>query len=506
MNDSKNTTAKRLAKNTFLMYIRMIALIVLSIYSSRVLLKQLGVEDFGLYNLVGSVIGLFVSVRMLFASSTQRFLNVEMGKGNATELNHVFSLSVLVNIMISVIFAVLVEVVGVWFIYNKINIAPDKIPHAFWILHFSVASSIVSIMTTPYDAVIIANEKMNFYAYMSIIEGILKLVIIYALSVFSDSERVVYYAALLFIVSIIIRVANAAYCKRNFEESKFNYYWNKEYFKEMLSFAGWQMFGNTSCTLANNGVNMLLNVYGGPIVNAARGIAYQVNMLTLQFVSNISVVITPFCVKSYAEDNKDKLFQMIFFSSKVFYFIEVIIFIPLFVLTDEVLTLWLGTVPDYTLIFVQYVLIWAIIRAFHPAIDILYKAYGKIKVYQISEGIILMMPLISSVVLLKLGFGIETPFQTFLLFEFVNLIVTLIEAKYIAELPLGNYLRKVVLPCFIGFIVLFGVLEHLSTLGLSLFYKIIEIVIAYILFFLYVYLICTDSNEHKLLIGLVNRK
>ena len=353
MKNIKQDSAKRLAKNTIYMYIRMIVVVLISIYTSRLLLKQLGVVDYGIYNLVGSVVAIFASIRMMFASSTQRFLNVEMGRGNAERLNQVFSMSIIVNLIIAIIFALLVEIVGIWFISNKINIPYHRISSAYYLLHFSVATSVISIMTTPYDAVIIANEKMNFYSVMSMLEAVMKLIVVVALSLFPSDTRVVFYAVLLFVVSIVIRSFNSLYCHRHFPESKYKYYWDKKYFKEMFSFAGWQMFGNSSCTLSNNGVNMLLNYFGGPIVNAARGLSYQVNMLMLQIITTVSTVISPFCVKSYAEGNKSNLFDMVFFSSKVYFIIEVFIFVPLFISLRGTIRspFFSGSTPGFSLIY-----------------------------------------------------------------------------------------------------------------------------------------------------------
>ena len=450
------STQGKLAKNTMLMYIRMIIMIIISVYSSRLLLKSLGVEDFGIYNLVGSVIAVFQSFRMMFASSTQRFLNVEMGKNNHQALQMVFSMSLIVNVGVAILFAVLSELIGIWFIENKINISPDKIVDAYYVLHFSVAAAVIGIVATSYDAVIIANERMNFYAYSSILEVVLKLLIILPLWFLPDG-RLIWYSILIFIVSFIIRFIKSAYCSSNFPESKFKYHWDKDYLKTMITFAGWQLFGNTACAFSNNILNMMLNVFGGPVVNAARGISYQVNSLMQQFIINISIVINPYCMRSYGEDNLSSMFRMLFFSSKIYYIIEACIIIPLFLLTKQILYLWLGIVPEYTVIYVQLILLWSIVKAFHPAIDTMFKAVGNLKIYQLTEGVILMLPLVFSYFTLKYNGNLIMPFVYIVLFELLDLVAISYEAKYIASLDLKAFYDKVLFPSFL-FTLLFGII------------------------------------------------
>lgn len=498
MSKAISSNGNRLAKNTILMYGRMVVLILVSIYTSRVLLSALGVEDFGIYNLVGSVIAIFQSFRTMFASATQRFLNIEMGRCNFDKLQKVFSMSLLVNILVAIVFAVLAETIGVWFIENKINIDPSKISDAYIVLHFSVAAAIIGIMTTSYDAVIIANERMSFFAYSSIIETLLKLIIVFPLFLFDDS-RIVWYAFLVFIVSIIIRFINSIYCHRHFKESNFIFYWDRSYFNNMLSFAGWQLFGNTSSALSNNCLNMVLNVFGGPIVNAARGIAYQVNSLIQQFIINISIVINPFCIKTYGEGNIEKLNKLLFFSSKIYFIIETCIVIPMFMFTKEILKIWLGVVPKYTVEYVQMILLWSIVKTFHPSIDTYFKAVGKLKIYQISEGIIFMLPLLCSYITLKMGGSLILPFVYIVLFEVIDLIVIIVEAKYCAQFNLQSFMKLVLFPIAIVFVVF-----SCFTFGIYIFvgdilYRIMAVILLDIVFVITSYIVLLSKIEKQLM-------
>ena len=439
------STSKRLAKNTAFMYGRMIFLMALSFYTSRVVLQQLGVSDYGIYNVVGSVVAMFSSLRTIFATSTQRFLNYEMG-ANTGKMDLVFSISTIVNLIIGLAFIILVEVVGLWFLNTSFNADPDRLFAAHWVLHLSILTAFLSIMTTPYDAVIIAHERMDFYAYMSIVEGILKLLIVFLLY-WCPGDKLIYYAILNLLIATIVRSINAIYCKKLFSESRFRFLWDKEYFKRMFSFAGWNFFGNTAYSLTQSGLNMILNFFGGPAVNAARGLAYQVLGAVNQISTNINIVVSPYCIKSHAEGNDDKLFSMTFFSSKMLFIIQSMVVIPFLHLTWWILKVWLSNVPEYTVQFVQLVMIYSLFRSIHGPLDTLFKAFGKLKTYQVCEGIILSAPVICSYFGLKAGYPFSSVFVFVILFDVINTCVILPIATHYTGLGISNYIKCVMLPC-----------------------------------------------------------
>lgn len=439
------STSKRLAKNTAFMYGRMIFLMALSFYTSRVVLQQLGVSDYGIYNVVGSVVAMFSSLRTIFATSTQRFLNYEMG-ANTGKMDLVFSISTIVNLIIGLSFIILVEVVGLWFLNTSFNADPDRLFAAHWVLHLSILTAFLSIMTTPYDAVIIAHERMDFYAYMSIVEGILKLLIVFLLY-WCPGDKLIYYAILNLLIATIVRSINAIYCKKHFSESRFRFLWDKEYFKRMFSFAGWNFFGNTAYSLTQSGLNMILNFFGGPAVNAARGLAYQVLGAVNQISTNINIVVSPYCIKSHAEGNDDKLFSMTFFSSKMLFIIQSMVVIPFLHLTWWILKVWLSNVPEYTVQFVQLVMIYSLLRSIHGPLDTLFKAFGKLKIYQVCEGIILSAPVLCSYFGLKAGYSFASVFMFVILFDIINTCVILPIAKHYTGLSISNYIKCVILPC-----------------------------------------------------------
>lgn len=440
------TTGKRLVKNTILMYVRMIVTLVIAFYTSRVVLQKLGVEDFGIYNVVGSIIMMFASLRTLISSATQRYLNYEMGQGHDDRLKLVFNMSMYINLIISFIFLIVVEIVGIWFFATKANI-PDARQHAaMLVFQFSVFSAIISVFTTSYDAVIIAHEKMDFFAYMSIFEGIIKLAVVYLLS-FIPGDNLSNYGWLLFVSTILIFIANAIYAHANFEECKYTKLWEQGLFKEMISFSGWNFFGKASMALTQSGLNMLLNVFGGPIVNAARGIAFQLNSATNQFINNVNVVLDPFFIRTYAEGQRKKFFNAFFLSSKLLFFVQLCLVIPLAYLADFVLQVWLGQIPEYSVAFLQLILVWSLLRAPHSPIDKYFKAVGIIRNYQLLEGFLLALPLIISYVTLKLGLGYSSVFITMIIFEAINLVAIVRLAGVFKEISLAEYSKLVFFPC-----------------------------------------------------------
>ena len=492
------SNSKRLFKNTVFMYVRMGVLMLISLYTSRVVLQILGVDDFGIYNLVGSVVALFSSLRGLFSSSTQRFLNYEMGRGNQEKLQTVFNMSVVINAIIAVVFIIGVEVVGAWFFANRINIDPSRLVAAQWVFQFSLVAAVISIMTTPFDATIIAHERMGFYAYMSIFEGILKLIIVYLLSVF-DYDKLFIYGLLHLAVSIIVILCNAIYCRHFFPESHFRRCWDKQYFKKMTVFAGWNFFGNTAYSMTQSVLNMELNMFGGAVVNAARGIAYQVQASVKQCLDNINIVLNPFSIKTYAEGDTDKLFTLTFLSSKILFSVQLCLSCVLIFLSNEILGIWLVEVPPYTVIFMQLVMINSLIRSVHSPIDILFKAVGDLKYYQIIEGVVLSLPIIFSYFALKSGAPYYVVFVIVIFFELINYAFIILLARKIAHLPVGKYSIKVLLPmlvcviiCALCYVVDYNIFDTtLSHISFLVFALVVCLVLMFFVFF-------TQEERHRI--------
>ena len=465
--NSNTSDAKRIAKNTAFMYGRMILLMVISLFTSRVILKTLGVTDYGIYNVVGSIVMMFNSLRTMFASSTQRYLNYEMGKGNNSKLKVIFNLSLQINAIVAVIFVVLVELVGVWFVGNKLNADPDRISAAHWVLQFSILSSVITIFTTTFDAEIIAHERMDFYAYMSIIDALLRLSIVYVVYKFTG-DKLIIYGMLVWLCTLVTFACNVLFCRTKFLEVRLCKVRDKDYLKRMFSFAGWNFLGNTAFAVSQNGLNMVLNIFGGPVVNAARGIAMQLSSVLSQIISNIVVVIKPFFIQTYAKGEIERAYKTLNLSSKIFFSLQLYIVIFFTFFAEEVIRLWLGSVPQYVVPFLIIVLWHSLIRSLHGPIDTLFNAVGNLKYYQICEGVMLSLPVVASYFLLKLGSPFYTAFLSVCGFEIVNLMCILLIAKKQFGFPLRSYIRKVVMPCLVlafPYIVTFGFGCH--TLQLS---------------------------------------
>ena len=433
----------RLAKNTMFMYIRMFITLCIGLYSARIILQYLGVEDYGIYNLVGSVIGILSMLKELFASASQRFLNFEMGRKNYERLNLIFNMSVLINLIVSVVFVIAIEIIGWWFFTYEINIDPSRIYAAKVVFHLSVVSSVVMIMTAPYDALIIANERMDFYAIVSILNSALRLGIILLIPFFGK-DRLITYGILLLVVTILIRIINNIYCAKHFKESIIKFGWDKATFKEMFSFAGWQLFGNSGFAILNHGLNMVFNVFGGAVVNAARGLAYQLYSAIKQFQNNVLVAITPYCNKAYAAGNKEGLFNMFFFSSKVMFCISVLMVVPVCFLAAWILQLWLSNVPDYTIGFVQIMILVCPLECLSSNMDMLYKSFGIIKPFQINHFIVQVVALLVSYFVLRFGGTVYVALAVLFIEAMIVVLVDAIIANKRLGLVLLYYLKDVV--------------------------------------------------------------
>ena len=476
----------------------------IAFFSSRVLLRELGVSDFGLYGAVGGVVAMFGSLRGIFASSIQRFLNFEMGRGNTNKLNRIFSIGVTIHILLSVVFLILAETVGLWFLNNKLVIQPDRLTAANWVYQFSVAASIVTLMTIPFDAVIIANERMKAFAYISILDAILKLGVIFLISFFRY-DKLIYYGLLILIVSIITRSVNMIYCRRNFNESKYRFIWDKKLFKQIGSFAGWNFLGNTAFTFSNEGVNLLLNIFGGTPVNAARTIAYQVRLVTTQFTSNILMAVNPHLIKLYSQKQNERFTNLLSFISKATFFVMLFLCLPIILFADTILTLWLVNVPEFTVVFVKLILIYSMIRVFHNPMDTLFKAAGDIKYYQIVDSVALSLNLPISYILLKNNFEVESVFVVMIFVEAINLIATLYLAHRMGKLNISNYLLKVVLPCFFVSIIVVPISYILvnSLKSDSIYIQLAYFLVVLALIAITIFIIGFQKKEKKILLNFI---
>ena len=440
VNASQNN--KRIAKNTLLLYIRMLFMMAVSLYTSRVILHTLGVEDFGIYNVVGGVVAMFSAISGSLSAAISRFITYELGKGDKGKLVRIFSSSVTIQIGLGLIILVLAELVGVWFLNEKMNIPDGRMYAANWVFQLSILTFIINLVSVPYNAAIIAHEKMSAFAYISILEVLAKLVIVYLL-IISPIDKLIFYAVLMTTVALMIRFVYGYYCKRHFEECTYHFIFDKELLKKMFGFAGWNFIGAASAVLRDQGGNIVINLFCGPAVNAARGIAYQVNTAINGFVGNFMMALNPQITKSYASGDKDYMMTLIYQGARLSFYILLLLSLPVIINVHYILTLWLKIVPEHTTLFVQLVLIFAMSESISNPLITAMLATGKIRNYQIVVGGLQIMNLPISYILLRLGCIPETVLIVAICISQCCLAARLYMLKNIIGLSVRQYLRKV---------------------------------------------------------------
>lgn len=398
---------KRIAKNTILLYFRMILTMLVSLYTVRVVLNTLGVVDYGIYGVVGGIVTMFAFLSNSMASASQRFFSFDIGQNNEERLRDTFNITVSIYIGLAIAIFLILETAGIWFLYNKMNIPADRLDAASWVLHFSILSYLVTMFSIPYNALIIAREKMSVYAYVSIVDSVLKLLVVYLLVVFSF-DKLKLYAILIFIVTLIVSSFYIFYCLKSYKEARYRFYWNKSVFFRIMSYSGWNLFGSLAAVLKNQGVNIILNIFFGPAVNAARSIAYQLSNAINNFAVNFYTAVRPQIIKYYANNQKTEMMNLIFQSSRFSYFLLLLLCLPALFETSFLLNLWLDDVSDYTVLFTRLVIINVIVDALSNPLMVAAQATGKIKVYQLIVGGVLLLNLPISYLFLKLGFQPES--------------------------------------------------------------------------------------------------
>lgn len=385
------------------LYIRMFFTLVVSLYTSRIILEYLGVNDFGIYNLVGGIIVFFSFINISMTGATQRYLNFEMGKGNREGIHQVFCISANIYMLIALLIVVLGETIGLWAVNNILNIPKERIHAANWVYQLSILSFIVGILKIPYNASVLAYEKMNFYAIISIVEVVLKLLILFLLGLFSY-DKLVFYAFLIFLTTVIVFVFYIKYCINNFDTCRYVYIRNNELSKQLLSFSGWNMFGNMALIGSNQGINILLNIFYGVTVNAAIGIANQVNTALYSFVTSIQTAFNPQITKTYASGDIELHKKLLFQASRYSYYLLFVLALPILFYTNFILNLWLGgIVPVYASEFVQIIICISLIESISGSLWISIYSYGKIRKYQLVISLILLLNIPVSYILLFNG-------------------------------------------------------------------------------------------------------
>lgn len=441
-----NTTEnnKRIAKNTLLLYFRMLFLMAVSLYTSRVVLNALGIEDFGIYNVVGGVVAMFSVLSGSLSAAISRFITYELGKGNQENLNKIFSSAVTIQLGLAGIIILLAETIGIWFLNVKMNIPEVRMEAANWVFQFSILTFAINLISVPYNASIIAHEKMSAFAYISILEAVGKLFIAYLITI-TPMDKLIFYAILMCVVALIVRFTYGNYCKRHFNECTYHFIWDKQLLKSMFSFAGWNFIGASSAVLRDQGGNVVINLFCGPAVNAARGIAFQVNNAVNQFVGNFMTALNPQITKSYAAGDRGYMMTLIFQGARLSFYMLLLLSLPILVNTHYILALWLKIVPEHAVLFVQLILIFALSESISQPLITAMLATGKIRNYQIIVGGLQIMNLPLSYILLRLGYFPEVVIVIAICISQCCLAARLILLRGMIGLSITKYLKNVYL-------------------------------------------------------------
>lgn len=408
---------------------------------------------------------MFGFINASMSSATQRYITFALGRGDMKRLQKVFSTALQIHVLIAVLIIILGETVGLWFMYTQMQIPADRMDAAFWVLQCSIISTVIMIISVPYNADIIAHEKMSAFAYISILEAVLKLTIVFAL-VLSPFDRLIFYAFLILAVQLLIRLCYSHYCSRHFEESKYRHVWDKSLFKEMTGFAGWSMFGNLAGVLFGQGLNMLLNVFFGPVVNAARAVSVQVQSAIQQFVGNFQMALNPQITKTYAKGEMNEMHKLMFRSARFSFYLLFFLSLPVLFETNFILTVWLKIVPDNTVIFLRIMICTSLIYTLANPLIIANQATGKVRKYQIVCGSILLMILPVSYVCLKLGCPAYSVFIIHFIMESIAQLARMIMLRPLIGIRIADYVKniyaKVVAVVALSVLVPFVVYENMD--------------------------------------------
>ena len=454
---------KRIIKNTILLYIRMLLVMGVTLYTSRIVLKVLGVEDFGIYNVVAGLATSFVFFSSSLSNSTQRYLNFELGRGCFEKIKEIFNLSLLIYFIIAVLVFLLIDIVGIWFIESKLQIPASRIYAARWVLHTFSVSLCITLMGSAFDSVLIAHENMKIYAYMGIVDAVSKLVLVYLL-MFINGDKLILYSIMILTITIISRSFSAIYCFRKYPECKIELIWNKSLFGDMFRFMGWNVIGCAVYAINEQGISILLNIFFGPVVNAAKAIANQVNSAINNFTTNFFVATRPQIIQQYAAGNLQDCLKLVFDSSRYGFYLMWLICLPLILRRDYVLSLWLEEVPDYTSQFTFWILVYSLVNVLTTPLWNLIQAIGKMKSYILVGSFVYLSAFPISFALLKYGYDAVIVFQVLVAVRLLYVAVVSYIVRYFTQFSIVDYLVQVISPIILVVLFAVGLMQFINSL------------------------------------------
>ena len=498
---------KRIAKNTLFLYFRMGLVLLVSLFTTRVVLQGIGIEDYGIYNVVCGFVTMFSFLNTSMSNGVQRFYNYSLGRTNGYSIRDVYNTSLQIQGLLSVILLFLLETFGLWYIHTQMVIPIERFSAALWVFHFSVLSLVVLVLQIPYSAAIMAYERMDYYAYLSIFDVLAKLGIAYAIK-YAETDKLILYGALNMLVSIVCFLLYYGYAKRNFNELQVEFRIKKEIFKPMISFSGWNIFGSFAYMIKGQGLNMLLNVFFGPVVNAARGISTMVMSAIQGFQTNIVIAFRPQIVQSYAAGDNERVLKLFYSLSKVSFILLAMLSIPIIIEINYILHLWLGSsIPDYTIQFTILVLVNMIISSLNTPLSQVVHATGRMKSYQIGTSTMVCAILPASWLFLKLGFGPVSVYWVSLIITIINQYVCNLLLRRIYRYSLMEYSSKVIIPCAL-FSILVPIPPYLITMLLptSFFRLLITGCISVMSAIIVSYFFVLDKSEKQMVLSFIKRK
>ena len=430
---------KRLAKNTLLLYVRMLITMVIGLFSVRIILRALGETDYGIYNVVGGVITMLAFLNNTLSSTTQRFLSYEMGQENS-KYREIFRTSISLYLLFCVVLIVFGETVGLWFVNHKLTIPVERMFAANCVYQFSIISFVFTVLSAPYNAAVIAHERMSFFAYVSIVDALCKLLMCYAL-LYVSSDKLIVYGALMAMMSVSVFVLYVIYCNVQKLECTFKWLLQKEYISKIATFAGWNSFGALANIFRAQGINFLLNIFFGPLANTARGIAYQAETALLTLVQNFYIAVRPQAIKSYSEGNVLQTINLILFSTKIGYVIMLLLFSITVFEAPFIFNLWLGNTSDLMIIYFRIIMVSVLFDALVTPLTMLVHANGNVKNYQLCSGLLTASSLLFAYLFLKVSDDMVMPMLAVPLVSVLLLINVVFQVNKLIHFPLYEYMR-----------------------------------------------------------------
>ena len=503
---NNSTRSVTIAKNTLYMFFRMLLVAIVSFYTSRVVLRVLGVEDFGIYNIVGSLVVFLSFFKNALTNATYRFLTYEIGKENYTQLKRLFSMSLNVHIILSIVLFLLLEIVGVWFLNNRLNIPSERITAANWVFQLSLLTFCIEVIKTPYNSMIIANERMSFFSYTGIIEVLLKLIVVFILQL-CEYDKLILYSLLLTVVSIIMFLWYKRYCNKHFVETQYSHYWDVKLLKELVTYSGWSVVVNAADVTVSQCINIFLNLFYGVITNAAMGIANQVNALLNQFLSTFSTSYNPQIIKSYASGDRAYFMKLLYSTSKISFFLLFAVSFPLIFNIEYLLKIWLINPPELAGVFLVCVICYSLFDSFSAPLWNAVHATGYLKVHQLLMSSIKLLNIPLGYYLLKQGLPSYSILILYATLNGICSIVRIIYLHWLINLDVIDFFKRVILK--LAAVVFLSVLFPMLTIRFDMtpFIKLVSSSLLFLFSYMFlVYFIGLDNSERGLCVNFIKRK